>query len=63
MSDHPDDDKAMADAEEYNRIAKEHGIADPGGMPEQTVDDEEPKADLPLDDIADDAVEELGPAQ
>lgn len=62
MTDQPDD-KAMADAEEYNRIAKEHGIADPGGMPEQTVDDEEPKADLPLDDTADDAVEELGPAQ
>ncbi|GGH47938.1 hypothetical protein [Microbacterium album] len=73
------DDKTLRDAEEANRIATEHGVADPGGFPtaqgatwdgETPVD--RPAADqtaavgpekLPIEDIADDPFEETGPPQ
>ncbi|WP_261164149.1 hypothetical protein [Microbacterium sp. Marseille-Q6965] len=33
MTDDQPSDKAMQDAAEYNRIASDHGVADPGGFP------------------------------
>ncbi|WP_309068050.1 hypothetical protein [Microbacterium sp.] len=73
----PADDKTIADAEEANRLAAEHGVADPGGLPGPANAEGEPPVDRPtgtlpaetpdahesLDERIDDATEELGPPQ
>jgi len=77
MSDQADD-KTIRDAEEANRIASEHGVADPGGLPapETAAADGDGSVDRPgvdaasggaaslaLDEVADDPHEEAGPPQ
>lgn len=73
----PADDETIAKAEEANRLAAEHGVADPGGIAGaadagDTVPPDRPGAHdasgpgdnrRQLDDIADDAIEETGPPQ
>ena len=72
----PADDQTIAKAEEANRLAAEHGVADPGGLPGPANAEGEPPvdrptgtlpadgdADEPLDEKIDDATEEIGPPQ
>ena len=73
----PADDETIAKAEEANRLAAEHGVADPGGIPGPIDAEAEPPVDQPmatlpaeredgdeaLDERIDDAVEETGPPQ
>lgn len=72
----PADDETIAKAEEANRLAAEHGVADPGGIAGPLDAESEPPVDrpamppsdqedsaVPLDERVDDAVEETGPPQ
>jgi hypothetical protein len=71
----PADEETIAKAEEANRLAAEHGVADPGGLPGAVDAESEPPQGRPTaadagteggsasDDRADDVIEELGPAE
>ncbi|WP_203136026.1 hypothetical protein [Microbacterium sp. JZ31] len=73
----PADDQTIEKAEEANRLAAEHGVADPGGLPGPANAEGEPPvdrptgslpadgddADEPLDQKIDDVTEEMGPPQ
>lgn len=73
----PADDETIAKAEEANRLAAEHGVADPGGVAGPADAEGEPPTDRPTapdaddtargsepaDERADDVIEELGPAE
>ncbi|MER7796239.1 hypothetical protein [Microbacterium sp. NPDC096154] len=73
----PADDETIAKAQEANRLAAQHGVADPGGIPQPGDAEDAPPVDRPsapgasstgaagepLDEKADDVIEEIGPAQ
>lgn len=59
----PADEETIAKAEEANRLAAEHGVADPGGLLDSAGASGADSGARPMDEAADDVVEELGPPQ